>query len=273
MLDDQPVGSVLETLARLCHELALGQYRRADELFKLTRSDASPEPIAGLAESFGMMMVQLETREMHLKQIIEDLRITKEQLERAVAGTIQAISLMVEIRDPYTAGHQRKVANIACAIAAELGLPQEQVDGIRMAGLIHDMGKICVPAEILCKPGSINEYEFGLIKCHSHTAYDILKGIEFPWPIAQIVLQHHERMDGSGYPDGISGKSLIFETRIVAVADVIDAMASHRPYRPALGLEMAFDEISKYKGTRYDPEVVGACLKLFDGDTLSDLLK
>jgi HD-GYP domain-containing protein (c-di-GMP phosphodiesterase class II) len=146
-----------------------------------------------------------------------------------------------------------------------MGLPEEQIEGIHMAGLVHDIGKINVPAEILSKPGTLNDLEFGLIKTHSQVGHNILDGtIEFPWPIAQIVLQHHERMDGSGYPVGLSGDEIILEARILGVADVVEAMASHRPYRPARGIDQALVEISQNRGILYDPEVVDACLKLFN---------
>jgi len=195
--------------------------------------------------------------ERELQQNLKKLQVTLE-------GTIHALASAVEMRDPYTAGHQREVAQLACAIAKEMDLPEEQIEGIRMAGLIHDIGKINVPAEILSKPSTLNGLEFGLIKTHPQVGCDILNGtIEFPWPIAQIVLQHHERMDGSGYPVGLSGEEILLEARILGVADVVEAMASHRPYRPALSINQALEEISQNRGILYDPEVVDACLKLF----------
>ncbi len=185
------------------------------------------------------------------------------QLRKNLAGTIQAMAMTVETRDPYTAGHQRRTSDIARCIAQEMGLPDKQVDGIRMAGVIHDLGKISVPAEILSKPGKIGRPEFSLIKHHPQTGYDILKGIDFKWPVAEIVRQHHERMDGSGYPFGLAGEDLLLEARIIGVADVIEAMSSHRPYRPALGINKAFYEIMHNKGKLYDSDVVDATLKLF----------
>jgi len=169
----------------------------------------------------------------------------------------------VEMRDPYTSGHQQRVASIAKAIAKEMGMPKEQIEGILMAGLIHDLGKIAIPAEILAKPGPITETEFELIKSHPDVGYEILKNIEFPWPIAHIVLQHHERIDGSGYPSGLSGNQILMEAKILGVADVVEAMASHRPYRPALGIDVALQEISKNSGLLYDPDVADACLTIF----------
>ena len=173
------------------------------------------------------------------------------------------MAFALEMRDPYTAGHQQRVADLACAIANEMGLSEKQTNGIRTAAMIHDIGKICIPAQILSKPGKLNEIEFSLVKAHPGIGYDILKNIEFPWPIAQMVLQHHERIDGSGYPSGLAGSEILLEARILAVADVVEAMASHRPYRPALGLDKALEEISKNRGVLYDPEVTDACLKVF----------
>lgn len=170
---------------------------------------------------------------------------------------------MSELRDPYTSGHQKRVSQIACAIAEEMGLPEEKISGIRVAGLLHDVGKIQVPAEILSKPGKLNDSEFGMIKSHATSSYEILKAVEFPWPLAEIVAQHHERIDGSGYPKGLSGDQILVEARILAVADVIEAMASHRPYRPALGIHKALEEISRNSGKFYDPEVVSVCQELF----------
>jgi PAS domain S-box-containing protein/putative nucleotidyltransferase with HDIG domain len=189
-----------------------------------------------------------------------------DKLQRALEDTIQAIGLTTETRDPYTAGHQRRVTQLACAVAKKMGLSEEQVESIRVAGLVHDIGKMSVPAEILSKPSRLTEIEFGLIKAHPQVAYDILATIKFPWPVAQIVLQHHERMDGSGYPKGLKGEEIMLEARILAVADVVEAMSSHRPYRPALGIDKALEEIEKRKGTLYDPKVVDACLKLFAED-------
>jgi putative nucleotidyltransferase with HDIG domain len=173
------------------------------------------------------------------------------------------MALTVEARDPYTAGHQRRVADLARAIAEEMGLSKERIEGIRVAGGLHDIGKINIPAEILGKPGRINNMELGLIKMHPQVGYNILKGIEFPWPVAQIVLQHHERMDGSGYPQGLVGGDIVLEARILAVADVVEAMSSHRPYRPAHNIDKALEEISQNSGILYDPEVADVCLRLF----------
>ena len=204
-----------------------------------------------------------ENLEKMVLERTQTLKNTMNDLQKAMDGIIEAMGLTVEIRDPYTAGHQTRVAEIAQAIAMEMGISKQQMDGVRMAGVIHDIGKMAVPAEILSKPGKITEHEFGIIKSHPEVGYNILKKIDFPWPIAQIVYQHHERMDGSGYPQGLLGKDILLEARIMAVADVVEAMASHRPYRPALGIDMALEEISKNRGVIYDPEAVDACLRIF----------
>lgn len=200
------------------------------------------------------------------KRAEKDLQESFATLRKALDGIIQAVALTVEKRDPYTAGHQRRVADLARAIATKMGLSKKQINGIRIAGSIHDLGKTCVPADILSKPGRLTENEFGIIKAHPEVGYDILKNIEFPWPIAQTIVQHHERLDGSGYPAGLKGKNIIVEARIVAVSDVVEAMSSHRPYRPALGIDMALDEIQKGRGTAYDPDAVDACISLFKTD-------
>ena len=192
-------------------------------------------------------------------------RVQAEQQTRdALEGTIQAVAETIETRDPYTAGHQRRVTKLALAIAARLGLPDDRVEGIRVAATLHDIGKMSTPAEILSKPGKLSEKELGLIQEHPKLAHAILEGIAFPWPVADIVLQHHERLDGSGYPEGLAGVDILLEARIIAVADVVEAMSSHRPYRPALGVEEALREIEQNKGTLYDPDVVEACIDLFE---------
>jgi putative nucleotidyltransferase with HDIG domain len=197
------------------------------------------------------------------KKAEEELRHSVEKLRKITGATIQAMAQTVEVRDPYTAGHQRRVADLARAIATRMKLSSDRVDGIRLAGVIHDIGKISVPAEILSKPGLLTPLEFSLIKTHSQVGHDILKDIEFPWDIATMVLQHHERLDGSGYPQGVTGDRILLEARILTVADVVEAMASHRPYRPSLGLDKALEEIGGKKGRFYDPDVVDACVDLF----------
>lgn len=184
------------------------------------------------------------------------------ELQQALDGVIHAVSSVVETRDPYTAGHQRRVAELARAIAREMGLPEWQVMGIHVAGLLHDVGKVAVPAEILSKPGKITPSEFAIISNHCRVGYEILQKIDFPWPVTKAILQHHERIDGSGYPDHLYGEEIVIEARILGVADVVEAMSSHRPYRPALGLSKALQEISQASGVLYDSKVVHACLRL-----------
>ncbi len=190
-------------------------------------------------------------------------RQSAERLQRALMETVRSISLTIEKRDPYTAGHQQRVANLAAAIAVEMGMPGERVEGIRMGSMVHDIGKIYVPSEILNRPGRLNPVEFGIIQSHPQVGYDIIKDVEFPWPVAEMILQHHERLDGSGYPQGLRAEEITLEARILAVADVVEAMASHRPYRAGLGIGVALQEITDGRGIVYDPEVVDSCLRLF----------
>ncbi|HPQ42951.1 MAG TPA: PAS domain S-box protein [Syntrophales bacterium] len=206
------------------------------------------------------------------KQAEEKLLQTLDSLRKAVGTTIQVMVSAVEVRDPYTAGHQFRSTDLACAIAIEMGLSQEKIEGIRMAGSIHDIGKLSIPAEILSKPTELTQIELLLIKEHSQRGYDILKDVESPWPLAEIIYQHHERLDGSGYPRNLKGDDILIEARIIAVADVVEAMASHRPYRPTLGIGAALEEIEKNRGILYDSEVVDVCLGLFNekGYTLKE---
>jgi len=214
---------------------------------------------AELLKSNRLLKIEVENR----KRMQQELQQSFESLKKAMDSTIQAISMTVEKRDPYTTGHQQRVANLAKAIAVELKLPESQIESIYMAAAIHDIGKISLPAEILVKPIPLSDIEISLIQAHAQAGYDILKGIEFPWAIADIVLQHHERMDGSGYPRGLAGEDIVFEARIICVADVVETMASHRPYRPSIGMDKALEEIAANRGVLYDPRVVDACLKIF----------
>lgn len=193
----------------------------------------------------------------------ESLQRSMEKLESAMEGIVRAIALTVETRDPYTAGHQRRVADLAVAIAGEAGMGEEEVEALRMAAIIHDLGKISVPAEILSKPSRLTVNEFNLIKEHPQVGYDILKDIDFPWPVARIVYQHHEKLDGSGYPLGLKQGDILPASRVLTVADVVEAMASHRPYRPGLGMAKALEEIEGNAGRFYDPDAARACLRLF----------
>ena len=197
------------------------------------------------------------------KQAEKHLKETLKSLRKAFSTTVQVLVSAVESRDPYTAGHQTRSADLARAIATDLGLSQENIDGIHMAGSIHDIGKMSVPAEILTKPTKLTDIEFSLIKAHAQKGYEMLKDVESPWPLAEIVYQHHERVDGSGYPRQLKGEEIIMEARILAVADVVESMASHRPYRPALGLDVALEEIKNNRGTLYDTDAVDVCLRLF----------
>lgn len=200
----------------------------------------------------------------NLARAEEKLKESLADVHKAMGGVIQAFSFTVESRDPYTAGHQLRVSDLAGAIADEMGLDYGRIEVIRMGGSIHDLGKIQVPAEILSKPGKLTPLEFEMIKLHPKTGYEILKDVDFPWDIARSVLQHHERLDGSGYPDGISGEDIEMESRIIAVADVVEAMVSHRPYRPALGIDNALAEIVSKRGVAFDDAAVDACERIFD---------
>ena len=197
------------------------------------------------------------------KMAEQELDKSYRNLQKTLEETVNALSALVEMRDPYTAGHQNRVAGIARAIAQELGLSEDAAQGIWVASLIHDIGKVRVPADILSRPAHLSSAEFELIKEHPRTGYEILKKIDFPWPIAEIVLQHHERINGSGYPLGLKGDEILFASRIIGVADVVEAMTYHRPYREALGLDAALDEIKENKGILYDSDVVDACIKVF----------
>jgi len=222
----------------------------------------SPEAFATMPRT-----VERALREWNLLQERKRAEInlleTNQRLSQAITATIQVLSMTVEARDPYTAGHQRRTTILAEAIAGEIGLPPEKIEGLRMAGRIHDIGKICVPSEILSKPAKLTPAEYDLVKTHSKKGYEILKDVESPWPLAEIVYQHHERTNGSGYPRGLKGDEILLEARIIAVSDTVEAMASHRPYRPALGIEAALEEIDENKGVLYNSDVAATCLKLF----------
>ena len=197
------------------------------------------------------------------KRAEDELRESHGKLAKTFEQTVESLASIAEMRDPYTAGHQVRVASLGCRIASEIGMPAEQIGAIRTAAMLHDIGKIIVPSEILNKPGRLSVLERSFVGAHAQASYEILKNIEFEFPIAEIILQHHEKLDGSGYPRGLSGDSILKEARVLTVADVIEAMASHRPYRPALPLKTALEEISSHRGTLYDADVVDACLRLF----------
>jgi PAS domain S-box-containing protein/putative nucleotidyltransferase with HDIG domain len=285
-----------DSVDHLMRESALALYSSEDtaRLMALLREeiarDATPE---GRADPFRVRTVELDSRwgdgdvvpvELRMRFVrdaqgnpvgvvgvardISDRRTVELQLRDSLAKlrvvlqtTIEAMATTVEKRDPYTAGHQRRVSQLARAIAARMGMSEDDVDGIRLAALVHDVGKISVPAEILVKPGRLNPTEMLIMRMHSEAGFEILKDIEFPWPVADAVYQHHERWDGTGYPRGMRGEDIVLGARILGVADVVEAMASHRPYRPALGIDAALAEIRDGRGTLYNPDVVDACIQ------------
>lgn len=217
-----------------------------------------------LQQAYQRMEQHAEAKTQELVTVREEQLRVIEQLKNSLAQTINAIATALEKRDPYTAGHQRNVSEISVAIAEALGFDNQAIEGIRLGATIHDIGKIYVPAEILTRPGRLSDIEFRLIKTHPEVGYDIIKEIEFPWPVAQMVRQHHERVNGSGYPLGLAGDEIAYEAKIIAVADMIDAMSSHRPYRPAVGLEAAIQELNSNKGTLYEREIVETALRLYN---------
>jgi len=206
---------------------------------------------------------ELHGKVLETRRSEDYLQSTLDRLERSLEGTFRALSMTLDLRDPYMAGHQHRVASLAVAIAQEMNLTGDKVEGLRFAGIIHDIGKIAAPAEILAKPGRLTKTEFQLVKDHPRIGYEMVKDIAFPWPVAHIILQHHERLDGSGYPEGLIGEAILQEARILAVADVVEAVSSLRPYRAALGLEKGLEEVRKGRGIRFDTRVVDACMKLF----------
>jgi len=252
---DELLYAIIQTLSKA--ELLI-ENRRLDGLVKKQNAE--------LLELNKNLEEKVRLKTLHLDQRAQELKTSYERIRLILEGTALGMSKMVESRDPYTAGHQQQVSRIGCIIAGKMSLPENQTEAIRIAGSLHDIGKIAVPSEILTKPGRLSQLEMEMVKTHSQNAYDILKTIEFPYPIAQIILQHHERMDGSGYPQGLSGKDILLEARIIGVADVIEAMSAHRPYRPALGIEIAIEEIIKNRGTLYDPRVVDACLSIYHAE-------
>ena len=266
---------VLEVVAPEHHELLRaqmakrlkGEPRRARYHFDAIRKDGTRVTLGahGNAGTYRGEPVLITTVQdvTELRRAEEEVERTVAKLKRAVKSTIEVVSTIGELRDPYTHGHEHRVGEIATAIAREMGLPEDRIEGIRVAGYMHDVGKIAVPAEILAKPSRLSPAEFALVKQHAQQSYDILKRVDFPWPVAEAAWSHHERLDGSGYPRGLKGDQIILEARILAVADTVEAMASHRPYRPGLGIEKALAEVDRCRGTMYDPAVVDACLRLF----------
>lgn len=248
-------------------DLAAAKARADTEMTGLMQTFV--ETVLNMYENLTSRSLEL-IREKNQRQKTEQALLASElqkqamdKLLQSMRKTIEAMAATVELRAPYTAGHQRRVAQLAEAIAQELGLPQDEVHGIYLAASVHDIGDIQIPAEILTRPGKLNPIEQQIVQSHARAGYDILKGIDFPWPIAEMVHQHHERMDGSGYPQGLRGEQILLGARVMAVADVVEAMSSHRPYRPSLGLAAALAEIEAHQGQAYDAAVVAACLRLF----------
>jgi PAS domain S-box-containing protein/putative nucleotidyltransferase with HDIG domain len=267
--------SVLETLIPQDRDRAVENISRhisgesfPSQEYAAVRKDGSKFPVAIYASPIitnskyaGMRGIMIDLTERRIAE--EKLVKSYESVKKTLNDAINTIVKIVETRDPYTAGHQHKVADLAVAIAMEMQFDDIQIDQLKTAAVIHDIGKMYVPSDILSKPGKLSDMEFSLIKTHAQAGFDIIKGMDFPGAIAETVLQHHERLDGSGYPHGLKGEDTLMKAKILAVADVVEAMASHRPYRPALGIDKALEEISKNKGKLYDPAVVDACLKLF----------
>lgn len=269
----QAISRPIHRMADTAKAVAAGDYnprpktKRTDELGRLsTALEIMTDTLANKETTLRNYAVQLEDlvqeRTHKLRVSEQEIKNSYLKLQRTFDKTTSALAAALEKRDPFTSGHQRRVAQLACTIAAELGCSEDEIEGLRIAGLLHDIGKINIPSEILSKPGKLSEGEFDMIKTHAQASYDILKMIEFPRPVAQIVLQHHERMDGSGYPQGLAGDQILLEARILGVADVVEAIASNRPYRAALGMEKALEEISRGKGTLFDGAVVEACLRI-----------
>jgi PAS domain S-box-containing protein/putative nucleotidyltransferase with HDIG domain len=248
-----------------CPMVRMRQSRQRDELVLAMGENWLKVTVDPILDDAGNLTgaVHLIADITRIKQAEAQVQHSLEKLQKALDGTVLAIANTVEMRDPYTAGHQRQVAQLAAAIAQEMGFSPERVEGMRVLGCLHDIGKIAIPAEILSKPGRLSPMELTLIQDHPRVGYEIIKDIDFPFPLAEGILQHHERLNGSGYPLGIKGPDIILEARILGVADVVEAMASHRPYRVSLGIDQALEEISRNRGILYDPEVVDICLKLF----------
>jgi PAS domain S-box-containing protein len=250
--------------------------KRRKELSLLTKDGAqvpiylslSKVSLSGPGDIYCLVTTDL-TEEKKIEEIVTAKKMalaalkSSIELEKSLEESIKSIAYTVESRDEYTAGHMKRVGQLASAIARELGLPEDTIHGIELASTIHDVGKIAIPVEILTKPGKLSKVEFMLVQTHVEAGYDIVKNIQFPWPIARMILEHHERMDGSGYPQGLKGDEILLGSRIIALSDVIEAMSTHRPYRFVVGIDAALDEVQQHRGTLYDPQAVDACLKLF----------
>jgi len=256
-----------ELVAKHLRETSEGKLTGTDCCFTGLRKDGTTTEVGvhGTAASYRRQpaVVGLLQDISEKKRAEDAIRRYIMQLEDAFMRTVEVAMTLSEMRDPYTTGHERRVAEIAVAIGSALGFDAHRAKGLRVAGDLHDIGKITIPTEILAKPTRLTPAEYELMKGHPGASFDVLKSVEFPWPVAQVALQHHERLDGSGYPQGLRGDDILLEARIMAVADVVEAMSSHRPYRPGLGIERALTEIERGRGLLYDPTVVDACLKLF----------
>ncbi|HEY3379953.1 MAG TPA: HD domain-containing phosphohydrolase, partial [Armatimonadota bacterium] len=259
MLHDSllPPATCALVRATECKETAVETVARGDNWYRVTIDPMLDEQ----GEVQGAVHIMTDITEQ--MQRAEELKQNNRRLQSILDETITAIAKIAEMRDPYTAGHERRVSELACAIARVMDMPLPRIEGLRVGGMLHDIGKLYVPAEILSKTGALTAMEFGVIKAHPQAGYEVLKSIDFPWPVAQMVLQHHERLDGTGYPNGLVGNDILPEACILAVADVVESMASHRPYRPARGLPAALDEIQQRAGQVYDPDVVNACVTVF----------
>ncbi len=232
----------------------------------ITKPFHAAEVIARVQAHLAMALMKSELRSENalLEQMVQKKTV---EIQDMLQGIISSMALMVEIRDPYTAGHQQRVAQLACAIAAKMGLAKEKIEGLRIAALLHDVGKIRIPVSILNRTGQLLNAEMEVIKVHPQISFEILKNIPFPWPCARMVLEHHERLDGTGYPHGLHGDEILLESKILAVADVTEAKSSFRPYRPAQGIESALSELRQHRGTLYDCDAVDACLLLYASET------
>lgn len=251
---------------KLFLELQANDYIRYEDLPLKTKSGAMVEVefVSNAYDCEGVRVIQCNIRDISQRKRAEGASLRYlEQLKVALMNTVEVATIISEMRDPYTAKHERRSSLLAGAIGAELGFDEVRQEGLRVAGALHDIGMISIPSEILSKPGKISRIEMELIKAHAQAGYDVLSRMEWPWPVAEVAIQHHERMDGSGYPNGLTGNQIIPEARIMAVADVVEAMSSHRPYRAALGIDRTLAEIESGSGTLYDADVVNACLRLF----------
>jgi len=232
-------------------------------ILKMRNEEKTKDQLVKELQKMREKVVGLEEVKFKYNQVDKMLKQSYKKLQKIIEGTTNIITKVVETRDPYSIGHQQRVSKLATAIAREMKLPQEKIEGTKIASLVHDIGKVNLPTEIISKPGKLIEVEFNLIKNYPKVGYDILKKVDFPWPIAEIVLQHQEKIDGSGYPRGLKSDEICIEAKILGVANVVEAMSSYKSYRPALSIDEALVEISNNKNILFDPVVADICLKLF----------